>query len=121
MSPAKTYLLEESHQSAGSPLIKLGQVDIFQIQNESFTVFWSVYAARVCTDDHAGLAQLLQKMPRSSLRTAVDRGDLCGAELGEGIPEKHPARDRRHCVRSHWEGVSNKTLLTRNVELLSFF
>lgn len=94
MSPAQTYLLEESHQSAGSPLIKLGQVDVFQIQNESLTVFWPVYSASVGTDDHASLAQFLQKVPRGGLSAAVDRGDLCGAELREGIPEQHPARDR---------------------------
>lgn len=93
-SAAKTYLLEESHQSAGSPLIKLWQVDIFQVQNKSFAIFWSVYSASVCTDYHASLAQLLQEMPRSSLSTAVDRGNLRGAELREGIPEQHPTRDR---------------------------
>lgn len=88
--------MQESNQSTGTPFIKLGQVDIFQVKDESFTVFGSIYSTSVGSDDHASLAKLLQEMSRRSLRTTVNRSDLRGPELGKGIPKQHPMKDGGH-------------------------
>lgn len=63
-------------------------------------------------------------MPGSGLSAAVDCGDLRGAELREGVPEQHPRQTgRRREGVTAWSltgDVYNKTLLTLNMELMSF-
>ena len=48
-------LLEESQELAGAPLVRFGQVEILEIEDQVLTVFGPVDAASVGTQYHAHL------------------------------------------------------------------
>ena len=74
-----SYLLKECNKLTGSPFVRFGQVDIFEIENQSLTVLRSVHPARVRVQDHTGLTQLLQYVGGVSLGTTVYHSYLGGA------------------------------------------
>jgi len=77
--------MQESNKLTSSPFVRFGQVEIFKIQNESFTVLWSVHAAGVAADHHTHLTEFLQYMRWSSLSTAVDNSYLGRTQLAETV------------------------------------
>lgn len=53
------YLLQEGDQVASSPFVRFGQVDVFQVEDQALTVFWSEHSTGVGAEQQAGLTQLL--------------------------------------------------------------
>lgn len=81
----RPYLLQECSKVAGPPFVRFGEVDVFQVENQVFTVFGSVGPASVRAERQAGLAELLQDVARRGLGTAVNHSNLGRPQLREGI------------------------------------
>ena len=50
-----TYLLKEGHQLAGTPLVRAGKVEVFQVEYKTLAVLGTVDTAGVGADHHAHL------------------------------------------------------------------
>jgi hypothetical protein len=74
-------LLEESNKLNGVVLIRLGQVDVLQVDNEALAVAWSIHFALGASRGATHLVQLLDHVERTGLRVTVDDGDLCRFHL----------------------------------------
>ncbi len=85
---AQHYLLQECYELAGTPLVRLRQVYIFKVDNESLGVPGSIDTPSVGRDDHADLVQLLDYVSSRGLGTAVDDGHLGRAELVKAVAEE---------------------------------
>ena len=73
---------------AGAPLVRLGQVDVLEVHNESLGVPGSVDTPHVGGDDHAHLVQLLNDVSGGRLGTAVDDGHMGRAKLVEAVAQE---------------------------------
>ena len=55
----KTHLLKEGDELTGAPLVRFGQVEVLQIEDQSFTVLGSVHSTIVGADHHTHLVEFL--------------------------------------------------------------
>lgn len=90
----RLYLLQEGSQVAGPPLVRLGQVDVFQVEHQVLAVFRSEDSTRVGAEQHTGLAELLQHVTGRRLGTAVNHGHLGGAQPRQGVAEEHAGKTK---------------------------
>lgn len=88
------YLLQEGSQVAGPPLVRLGQVDVFQVEHQVLTVFRSEDSTRVGAEQHTGLTELLQHVTGRRLGTAVNHRHLGGAQPRQGVAEQHAVKTK---------------------------
>lgn len=68
--------MEEGCELTGAPLVWFGQIEVLQVEDETFTVLGFVHTSRVGADGHASLTELLQDVRRGGLGRAVDGGHL---------------------------------------------
>lgn len=88
------YLLQEGSQVAGPPLVRLGQVDVFQVEHQVLAVFRSEDSTCVGAEQHTGLTELLQHVTGRRLGTAVNHGHLGGAQPRQGVAEQHAGKTK---------------------------
>ena len=74
-------LLQERNQLYGVVLVRLGQIDIFQVDDESLDLLRPVDSTVGIGGLRAHLVQLLNNVEGRSLSVAVDDGHLCGLHL----------------------------------------
>ena len=89
VSVYQLYLLQEGSEVACPPLVRFGQVDVFQVKDQILTVLGSEHPASVRAQQQAGLTELLEDMAGRGLCTAVNHGDLGGAQPREGVAQQH--------------------------------
>lgn len=73
--------MQKSYELASPPLVRLGKIEILQINDESLRVPWTIHTPSVGRYDHAHLSQLLNHVGSGGLGTAVEDGHLDRPEL----------------------------------------
>mmetsp|Transcript_10834 Transcript_10834/g.24567 ORF Transcript_10834/g.24567 Transcript_10834/m.24567 type:complete len:634 (+) Transcript_10834:4457-6358(+) len=81
-------LLQEGNQLDCVVLVRLGQVEVLEVQNQPLAALGPVHTPRGGREQRAALRQLLDHVRGRGLRAAVDRGDVGAPHLGEGVAEE---------------------------------
>ena len=105
-----TNLMQEGNNLARSPFVRFRQVEVFEVEYQSFAVLRAVHAPRIATNHHTHLTEFLKDMRWRSLGTAVDDGNLSRPQLTQAMlqqqPGKHnPVSSTQDKITEFWRGL----------------